>query len=463
MRSMSVARQFTILIAAFAVAMPAGALGMASLLYRNFAAVRQIWAEGNRQNDRLFALVGTIGKAQSQQQRLLREKDPDEIERTLDLAKAASARAAEAIQAAGGSGDVARAFQSLEQANGRSRDVLLQGDFAQAQEIFMTQSNPAFESLLDAVSTLQAENNHSEEAATTAADARNSRSAAAVFCFVGIFILVLVTAGVLLVRKVNGDLVHAVRQLTEMSKATAAAVGVISRGSQTLANGAGRQAAALQETSESGEEISGMTRSNAEHSRHAAEQMKNAAGSIADANAQLKEMIGSMHEIRSSGDKVARIVRTIDEIAFQTNILALNAAVEAARAGEYGMGFAVVADEVRNLAHRSAEAARNTATLIEESMARSKDGQAKLDRMADAIASITANAGEVDALMEEIRQASDEQARGIEQITGNLARMQQMTQTTASGAEENAAAGEELSAQVEALNSTVRELAVMMA
>jgi methyl-accepting chemotaxis protein len=125
-------------------------------------------------------------------------------------------------------------------------------------------------------------------------------------------------------------------------------------------------------------------------------------------------------------------------------ILALNAAVEAARAGESGMGFAVVADEVRSLAHRSAEAARNTAALIEESMARSKDGQAKLDQVADAIGSITRNTADVHSLMDEIHRGSAEQAQGIEQISRNLAQMQKVTQTSAAGADENAAAGEEL-------------------
>jgi methyl-accepting chemotaxis protein len=205
-----------------------------------------------------------------------------------------------------------------------------------------------------------------------------------------------------------------------------------------------------------------MTRRNAENSRLAAERMKHAAGSVSEANGRLQQMIVSMNAIQASSDKVSKIIRTIDEIAFQTNILALNAAVEAARAGESGMGFAVVADEVRNLAHRSAEAARNTAVLIEESIANSKDGKSKLDQVSGAILSITKSADEVNRLVEEIRSGSEEQARGIEQVSRALANMQEATQTTAASAEESAAAGAELSAQSESMRQTVRGLAQMV-
>jgi hypothetical protein len=164
MRSTSVARQFTLLIAAFAVAMPAAVFGMATVLYRNFSETRAVFAEGNRQSDALFALIGTVGKAQGQEQRLLRQKDPDEIERILDQAKAASRRAGEMIQRAGGGGDAARVFDTLEQANQKSQGLLLQGEAAQAQEVFMSESNPAFENLLDAIGALQADENRREEA-----------------------------------------------------------------------------------------------------------------------------------------------------------------------------------------------------------------------------------------------------------------------------------------------------------
>jgi methyl-accepting chemotaxis protein len=169
-------------------------------------------------------------------------------------------------------------------------------------------------------------------------------------------------------------------------------------------------------------------------------------------------MVASMREIDTSSDKVAKIIKVIDEIAFQTNILALNAAVEAARAGEAGMGFAVVADEVRNLAQRSAQAAKDTAVLIEDSIAHSKEGTTRLDQVAQAIRSITASAAQVKMLVDEVSLGSQEQARGIEQIAKAVAQMQQVTQKTAANAEESASASEEMAAQAESMKEFVGEL-----
>jgi hypothetical protein len=460
---MSVSRQFTLLVAAFAIAMPASVGGLAYVMYSSLAAVHQVNAEGNRQTGLLFALIGSVGKVQSIEQRLLRQKDPDEIEKLLNESQAAAHDATEKILSAGADqSDVSRAFQALDQANQKSQQLLLHGEQALAQELFIAEANPEFEKLLASIGGLQQMMNRREEAATGAADAQSRRTQTAIFVVVGLIVAGLVTFGALMVRKVNTGLLQAVRELSQASGGTAAAAAQVCQGSQTLAEGASLQAASLEETAASSEEVSTMTRRNAENSRLAAERMKHAAGSVSEANGRLQQMIVSMNAIQASSDKVSKIIRTIDEIAFQTNILALNAAVEAARAGESGMGFAVVADEVRNLAHRSAEAARNTAVLIEESIANSKDGKSKLDQVSGAILSITKSADEVNRLVEEIRSGSEEQARGIEQVSRALANMQEATQTTAASAEESAAAGAELSAQSESMRETVRGLAQMV-
>ena len=165
-----------------------------------------------------------------------------------------------------------------------------------------------------------------------------------------------------------------------------------------------------------------------------------------------------MRDINASSEKIAKIIRVIDEIAFQTNILALNAAVEAARAGEAGMGFAVVADEVRNLAQRCAQAARDTATMIEESIAKSGEGRIKLEQVAQAIHGITENSTGVKVLIDRLQVSSGEQARGAQQISEAVAQVQRVTQTTAANAEETASAGEELSTQSAVLKNLVGRL-----
>jgi methyl-accepting chemotaxis protein/methyl-accepting chemotaxis protein-1 (serine sensor receptor) len=169
-------------------------------------------------------------------------------------------------------------------------------------------------------------------------------------------------------------------------------------------------------------------------------------------------MIASMQEINDSSGKIARIINVIDEISFQTNILALNAAVEAARAGEAGQGFAVVADEVRNLASRSATAAKDTAGLIEESLAKSNAGSTKLTQVVTVFSGIADSAAKVKTLIDEVSLGSAEQTRGIEQVLRAIQQMDQITQASAASAEEGAATSEELSAQAEAMNGIAQQL-----
>jgi methyl-accepting chemotaxis protein/methyl-accepting chemotaxis protein-1 (serine sensor receptor) len=200
------------------------------------------------------------------------------------------------------------------------------------------------------------------------------------------------------------------------------------------------------------------TRKNAENAQQAAEFMNAVSRRIEEANKTLAEMMTSMEEISASSGKISKIIKVIDEIAFQTNILALNAAVEAARAGEAGMGFAVVADEVRNLAQRSAQAAKDTAALIEESILKSGEGSTKLGQVASSIQAITEGAGQVKTLVDEVDASSKEQAQGIEQISKAVAQMDAVTQRTAANAEESASASDQLNAQSQALMAVVIRL-----
>jgi len=281
---------------------------------------------------------------------------------------------------------------------------------------------------------------------------------------VGFMVMVLVIIGfhflnqrliVTPLRRVSGDLVEGARQIRSVS-------GQLGASSQSLAQGATEQAASLEETSAAMEEINSMTSQNVDHSQHAVALVGESATSVNQVNRSLEEMLGSMREIGTSSDKIAKIIKVIDEIAFQTNILALNAAVEAARAGEAGLGFAVVADEVRTLAQRSAQAAKDTAALIEESIATAAEGGARLDAVAKAVGKVTEVSESVKELIDEINSGSQEQAKGISQINGALHQMDQVTQQSAAGAEQNAAAGAELRGQSESLDAIIQRLKSML-
>jgi len=236
----------------------------------------------------------------------------------------------------------------------------------------------------------------------------------------------------------------------------------ISTASQRLAEGASEQAASLEETSASLEEISSMTQRNAEHAGNAegiAAQTRSAADS---GTADMEEMVRAMGEIKSASDNISKIIKTIDEIAFQTNILALNAAVEAARAGEAGAGFAVVADEVRSLAQRSALAAKETADRITTSIEKSEHGVRVSNKVSTSLADIADKARRMNELVREIASGSTEQSQGIAQVNTAVSQLDGVTQTNAAAAEESASASEELSAQSIELKAAVEQLVMIV-
>jgi len=259
-------------------------------------------------------------------------------------------------------------------------------------------------------------------------------------------------------RSVVGPVLNALETLRESVEQIAGAALQVGAASQSLAEGASQQAASIEETAASTEEVASLTHQNADNSQAAASLMTTVDGQMQDGNRTLDRMVQSMKDINASSDKIAKIIKVIDAIAFQTNILALNAAVEAARAGEAGMGFAVVADEVRNLAQRSAQAAQDTAALIEESIGTSNQGRTRLQQVAEVIRAITQSSSQVKALVDQVNLQSREGVRAIDQISRAMTHVDQLTQATAASAEESAAAGEELNGQVSALNEVVQQL-----
>ncbi len=234
----------------------------------------------------------------------------------------------------------------------------------------------------------------------------------------------------------------------------------ISAASQSLAQGASEQASSLQQISASMEEMSGQTQQSAENARQANALAMESKTSADRGQQEMVQMSKAVNEIKQSSSEISKIIKVIDEIAFQTNLLALNAAVEAARAGEAGKGFAVVAEEVRNLAQRSAEAAKNTASMIEESVKRSENGVQIANRVGLSLEEITSATNKVNTLLAEIAAAANEQATGIGQVSQGVSQLDQVTQQNAGNSEELASSAEEMSSQVSSLNDLVAQFKV---
>jgi uncharacterized phage infection (PIP) family protein YhgE len=298
---------------------------------------------------------------------------------------------------------------------------------------------------------------HAEEAQNSArAQATQTKVVSLVGMAVGT--LVAIALGVFLTISITRPINRVVAGLTEGAEQVTSGAGQVATAGQSLAEGASEQAAGLEETSSSLEEMASMTRQNADNAGQAKAMVSEAQQIVGDVNQRMKQMAESIGEITRSSEETGKIIKTIDEIAFQTNLLALNAAVEAARAGEAGAGFAVVADEVRNLAMRAAEAAKNTSSLIENTIKSVKRGNELTLETQGAFGRNVEIVDKIGKLTEEITAASQEQSQGVGQINKAVAEMDKVTQQNAASAEESAAAAEEMSAQAEEMRKFVKEL-----
>ncbi len=455
--------QLTALVASFAVVLTLVVAGLAWQSRRTMAESAALAAAADRRSEAQMGLVDAVAQVQAVAQRLVREKDVDAVEKLLAESAALSQKAESAIREAGGAGgDVEGQFRAMTAANQKAFDRLLLGDNALAQEIFVGESAPAFAQLLAAVRSLQTSEQQRTAAQRRSAESRLAAVQTSVAVGALLIAALLCVAGLLAVRRITRTITTATAELAESTDQIAQAAAQVSTSSQSLADGSSQQAASLEETAASAEEVNSMSHQNANNARDISATMMETATVVDGANQRLGEMVESMQGISDSSEKVSRIIRVIEEIAFQTNILALNAAVEAARAGEAGMGFAVVADEVRSLAQRSSQAAQDTTSLIQESISRAADGRERLNHVTTAMQSVTDKATRVKTLLEEVANGSQEQARGMQEIAKAVMSMEKASQGVAAHAEQSAAAGEQLSSQCESLRGVVAELMTLV-
>jgi methyl-accepting chemotaxis protein len=443
--------------------------------------------QATAQQGRSYHLLGTLATSHGDLQSLLGIKDIDELEKRIKGLEAGQKEIQELFAADttafAGIKPKYDALRTVEQA---VIDDILRGNNAVAQEKFFGSVAQQYDNVLAELhQTRQA-----MEAATADELARHNAQAKKNLLWqsggLGLLMIGLLLFGWRLKTHIVTALTRISDTVAETSQQLSLSAQQFAHSSHSLAETASQEAASLEETSASLEEISSMTKRNAENAARGKSLGTEARGSastgldrLAQMNATLGaiktavvELEAAVREIQTSSQEVAKIIKTIDEIAFQTNLLALNAAVEAARAGEAGMGFAVVADEVRSLAQRSAQAARDTSEQIAAAVKRSELGGLASKKVAQSLGEVQTTAGgleqvfngiakqvkELDEVMAQISSASQEQNQGIGEVNVAVGQMDKVTQSNAASAEENASAAEQLSSQAATLQQIVTQL-----
>jgi methyl-accepting chemotaxis protein len=407
-----------------------------------------------------YSALEKLMTTQAALQSLLRLKDADEIEAALERYEKTDRESAAQILAF--SPEFRPGLAALQEAGKAVINQVVTGNGAGALEVYVDQYNPRFTAC---VQTLRKHADEVERLAAAEMADRERSDAQAIQIAAGVLLATLIALALgawRFQRAISRPLADTAGKLDEVADALARFADEVSLSSQNLAEGASSQAASIQETSASLEEISSMTRRNAESAGRA----KDSSGitrRAADAGtADMRALTGAMAAIKEASSNIGKIVKTIDEIAFQTNILALNAAVEAARAGEAGAGFAVVADEVRNLAQRSAQAARESADKIADSISRGETGAKLSAKVAEGLDQILASARQVDDLIGEIATSSHEQSTGFSQIVTAVTHIDKITQGNAAGAQENAGVTIEMKREVAVLRASIDSLRTLL-
>jgi methyl-accepting chemotaxis protein/methyl-accepting chemotaxis protein-1 (serine sensor receptor) len=358
-------------------------------------------------------------------------------------------------------GSIADGFDDWQKMFEEYVDLATESKFPDAHATIIGKMEPLLQHMNDTANALSAEQKTLLEASRLASNSTVSRARWLMFLLLGLGIAVGLFVGVV-IRQINRMLRHTTSELGRRAHELAENSAQVHAMAEDLSRASSDQASSIEETAAASEEVNASAHQNTGFSTQMAAVVEEVRKHVDHTNTVLNLTIAAMNEIGGSSQKISNIIKIINEIAFQTNLLALNAAVEAARAGESGLGFAVVAQEVRNLAQRSAAAAKDTESLIGESITRSQEGKKRLDELSGGVQSITNGTTAVSTLAGQVQTGSREQARAMEEIGRALVRIGDSTQKAAASAEESAAAGNQLTAASRALSELVDSLTLMV-
>ena len=437
--------------------------GLYAMIRHNETGAAALVARIKTEKDGSYTLMESAVTLQSTLNATLRLKDPDELEAKLaDLEQRKTKIETLLAAAPGDTTQLRDIFQRQHQATQTSLNFLLQGEVSRAFETLFGVVNPIHEEFLAALKAHDQAANEALALIQREDDLRLQANLRLVTIAVAAALIGVTAFGWIFRRRVVANLTTIAAEIGEVTHLLAGNANQVSEMSQGLSRDACTQAASVEETSASLTEISSLSKSNHTQSGTAVRLASEARSAADESSTLISDLRSAMADIKTAGDAIGKIIKSIDEIAFQTNILALNAAVEAARAGEAGAGFAVVADEVRSLAQRAAAAARDTAARIQDSIVKSDRGAQLSDRVFTSLTTITERVRQVDSTIRQISEALQEQDQGISQVNIAVTQVDKVTQSAAAAAETSAATSVELLGQAEKLRIAVNSLNTLL-